>query len=163
DPELIEPINGLASLYFDTRQLAKAEMLTLRCLALDERNNGAEHLVIAQDMGSLAAVYQMERRYREAEGLFLRAIEMFKANGGGRIPLTAALPARTGTGGHGRRIRRSPRLIIGIWSPADSGSTQVRSPVLRRTGQEAYSTLFLLDHHGAQHRDAIDIDACTVL
>lgn len=91
DPEFIEAINGLASLYFDTRQLAKAETLTLRCLALDEKNNAAEHLVIAQDLGNLAAVYQSERQYRKAEEFFSRAIDMFETHGGGTASSLASI------------------------------------------------------------------------
>jgi tetratricopeptide (TPR) repeat protein len=90
DADFVEAVNGLGSLYFDTRQLAKAEALTLRSLALDEKNH-ADRLVIAQDLGNLAALYQSERLYTKAEEYFSKAIDMFETNGAEKNSSLAAI------------------------------------------------------------------------
>jgi tetratricopeptide (TPR) repeat protein len=88
--EVIEPINGLASLYYETRQYAKAEKLTLRCLALLERQDiSGGQLTIAQQLGNLAALYQAEHKYPEAEKLYLRALVLFEHNGSANTPENA--------------------------------------------------------------------------
>jgi tetratricopeptide (TPR) repeat protein len=89
-PDAMEPINGLASLYYETRQYAKAEKLTLRCLALLERQDiTGGQLTIAQQLGNLAALYQSERKYPEAEKLYLRALALFEHNGSANTPENA--------------------------------------------------------------------------
>lgn len=72
DPSAVPALNGLASLYFETSQWSKAETYTKRCLAIAET---------AQQLGNLAAVYQNERRYQEAEAMYRKALDRFEREG----------------------------------------------------------------------------------
>jgi tetratricopeptide (TPR) repeat protein len=77
DPALYEPLNGLASLYHQTRRYAQAELLTLRCLSVSQDRQGT-----AQQLGNLAAVYQAQHKYAEAEDFYRRALTLFDLIGG---------------------------------------------------------------------------------
>lgn len=72
NPSFTPALNGLASLYFETRQWSRAEKYTKQCLAISQT---------AQQLGNLAAVYQNERRYDEAEVMYRKAVELFEREG----------------------------------------------------------------------------------
>lgn len=53
---------------------AEAEPLLKRCLALQEKNLGADHINSIVILNQLAIVYVEQAKYSEAEALYLRAI-----------------------------------------------------------------------------------------
>lgn len=74
--DTIAPLRGLASVYYQTRQFAKAERLIDRVLTIDQ-----SPAALAQQMSNLAAVYEAERRYAEAECMSRKAVALFQASG----------------------------------------------------------------------------------
>jgi tetratricopeptide (TPR) repeat protein len=114
DPTLGEAMNDLSSLYFDTRQYAKAETLIKRCLA-----HGAAPLVTARLRGNVAAIYQAERRYSEAEENYAAALRDFESISADLTPDMASVlfnvaSLRLETGALEEAARYSQRALA-IW------------------------------------------------
>src|SRR5205085_5365046 len=78
----IEILNGLAYLYFQTGRYHKSERLTLECLGLEEGRPSPDRVAIARQIANLAAVYQNQRRYAEADEHYLRALKLFETAAG---------------------------------------------------------------------------------
>lgn len=81
DASFAEPVNDLASLYFDERQFGKAEALMARCV-----EQPATPLEKARRMGNLAVLYQAERKMSQAEESYTESMNLFEAAGGGATP-----------------------------------------------------------------------------
>lgn len=74
--DIIASLRGLASVYYQTHQFAKAEQLTNRVLKMEQ-----SRAALAQQMSNLAAVYEAERRYADAERMSREAVALFQASG----------------------------------------------------------------------------------
>lgn len=66
----------LATLYMETGQLSKAEVLVRRTLEIEEKKQGAEDLRVAELLEILATLYGMEKR-PDAEVTFRNALAIF--------------------------------------------------------------------------------------
>jgi tetratricopeptide (TPR) repeat protein len=67
-------LNGLAALYGDQSQYAKAEPLYGRALAIWEKALGPEHPEVAASLNGLATLYGDQGQYAKAEPLYIRAL-----------------------------------------------------------------------------------------
>jgi len=63
-----------------------------RSLSIDERNYGADHPEVATDLNNLAALYESQGRYSEAEPLFLRSLQMCEQRFG--VDRSSTVPVR---------------------------------------------------------------------
>ena len=71
---------------FDRSQLAGAESLYQRALAIREKQLGPEHPDVAQSLNSLALLYHFQDKYKEAEPLYQRALAIRKKRLGLKHP-----------------------------------------------------------------------------
>ena len=70
------PLNGLAILYANRRDYAKAEPLFLRARSIWEEAPGPGQLDLARCLNNLADLYGDQARYAEAETLYKRALSI---------------------------------------------------------------------------------------
>lgn len=77
-PERSTTLLGLQTVYFLMGELKKSERYGRQCIAVQEAALGPEHLDLGKPMQSLAAMYQSERRYPEAEELYRRALRLLE-------------------------------------------------------------------------------------
>lgn len=94
DVQLTGELNSLALLYRDLDRFAEAELLLNRSLELDEKgmqpsHNPAGDVGIAQTLSDLGSVYRAEKKYKDAESAYIRAIALHKASYGIEHPDTA--------------------------------------------------------------------------
>ncbi|MFM2120728.1 MAG: hypothetical protein RL722_2196 [Pseudomonadota bacterium] len=82
-------LNNLASLYRETGDYGKAELLFLRALAIRDKALGADHPDTAISQSNLADLYQATGAYTKAEPLFLRALATNEKSLGADHPHTA--------------------------------------------------------------------------
>src|SRR5215813_8576746 len=73
-PDVIQAINGLATIYYYKGEYSKAEPLFQRALAIREKSLGPEHTDVAQSLNNLANLYLALGDYAKAEPLYQRAL-----------------------------------------------------------------------------------------
>ncbi len=69
DTRLATSLNNLAALYRAQGKYTKAEPLSQRALAIDEKALGPEHPSVATSLNNLAELYPTQGKYAEAEPL----------------------------------------------------------------------------------------------
>lgn len=72
--DVASALNGLAAIYNDKGDSAKAEPLLQRSLAIREKALGPEHPNVAESLNNLATVYSSREDYAKAEPLLQRAL-----------------------------------------------------------------------------------------
>jgi tetratricopeptide (TPR) repeat protein len=82
-------LEGLESVYTQTGEFGKAERYGRQALEVREKNLGIDDPDLGPPLQNLAAVLHSERRYAEAESLYLRALRVLR-NGGRSTDRAAA-------------------------------------------------------------------------
>jgi tetratricopeptide (TPR) repeat protein len=82
DDKLLQIFVGAAFFYSSQGLYALAELLLINCLEVIERRLGVDHLLVATSLNNLGAMYSYQGRYKEAEPLCLRSIEISKIQQG---------------------------------------------------------------------------------
>jgi tetratricopeptide (TPR) repeat protein len=72
-------LNNLASLCHNQRNLAEAEALYQRALAIRRQAYGPQHPLVAQSLNNLASLYRELGKYQEAEEFLLHALAIAEA------------------------------------------------------------------------------------
>ncbi len=88
-PDMADPLNNLAIIYFEQGRYAEAEPLYQRALRIREQRLGPEHPRVAYPLNNLANLYKEQGRYAEAEPLYQRALRIFEQQWGPEHPETA--------------------------------------------------------------------------
>lgn len=88
-PDLIEPLNAMASLYAYQARYSDAEPLLYRSLAVSEEGLGRDHPVVADSLEELAVIGELKHRYPQAESNFKRALEIRENGLGNEHPSVA--------------------------------------------------------------------------
>jgi tetratricopeptide (TPR) repeat protein len=78
DDELLGPFVGLGRFYAGQGLYAIAEPWYEACLSKAQDRLGAEHPAVATSLNNLAALYQVQGRYGEAEPLHRRALAILE-------------------------------------------------------------------------------------
>ena len=77
-PHVARSLNGLATLYADQGQYAKADPLYQRALTILEKALGAEHSDVVHRLNNLALLYETQGQYAKAEPLFERTQAIYE-------------------------------------------------------------------------------------
>jgi len=85
---LAENLNNLALLYRAQGKYAEAEPLSLRSLAIREKQLGENHPSVATSLNNLALLYESQGKYEEVETLYQRAIAILLEKLGENHPNT---------------------------------------------------------------------------
>ncbi len=72
----VELLNSLASLYFETRRYAAAERHAREALSICQSVRGPADPEVARLLANLAAIHHARGRYRKAEPLYRRAVQI---------------------------------------------------------------------------------------
>jgi CHAT domain-containing protein/tetratricopeptide (TPR) repeat protein len=83
-------LNELGILYRAQGVYAKAELLHIRALDINEKALGPMHPVVAQSLNNLGRSYQEQSAYAKAEPLYLRAVDILEKVPGATHPAMAA-------------------------------------------------------------------------
>lgn len=75
-PDVAEPLNGLAHLYYEQGKYEQAESLFQRALHIREQALGPEHPDGASTLHGLATLYTEQGKYEQAEPLYQRALRI---------------------------------------------------------------------------------------
>jgi serine/threonine protein kinase/Flp pilus assembly protein TadD len=86
NPEMGRFLDRLASIILKENDVAGARALYERSLALRQEALGPKHIEIAESLGGLANCASADGRFKEAEGLYERAIALLKKPEGGYFP-----------------------------------------------------------------------------
>jgi tetratricopeptide (TPR) repeat protein len=160
-PERISGLNNLAYVLILQGDTARARPLVEQSLRNSERVHGAEHVLTANVVGSLAELDRREGKLVEARALAERALAIYEHNGLRRAPfvvsflLTLAevdeaenrLPAAE------RRLREAIEIATGqegYDTPTQLDATDALAKVLRRAGRTAEADA--LDSRAAEIR-----------
>jgi CHAT domain-containing protein/Tfp pilus assembly protein PilF len=87
--DIATSLNGLAFLYRDKGDRAKAESLYQQALAIREKAFGPEHLSVADSLNTLAVFYRSGEDLTKAESLYLRALAITEKTFGPEHPEVA--------------------------------------------------------------------------
>src|SRR5262245_61624774 len=79
DPRVAIVLNNLANLRHNQGNLAEAEALYQRALAIREAKYGPHHPLVAQSLNNLAALYRERGKYHEAEEFLQRVLAIAEA------------------------------------------------------------------------------------
>jgi CHAT domain-containing protein/Tfp pilus assembly protein PilF len=77
-PEVASSLNGIAMVYHDTGDYAKAESFYLQSLAIREKTLGPNDPLVANSLNNLAILYRMNADYSKAEQFLIRAVAIRK-------------------------------------------------------------------------------------
>lgn len=90
DSRLATTINNLALLHYSQGNLADAESLYKRALAIAEKTLGPNHPDTARGLNNLATLFQTQAKYEQAESLLKRALEISEKSLGKSSPEIAS-------------------------------------------------------------------------
>ncbi len=79
--DLMWPFLGIARFYQGQGLYSLAEPWRKKCLEVTQKQFGQEHPFVAASLNNLAALYSSQGRYKEAESLYLQALELMKVLG----------------------------------------------------------------------------------
>ncbi len=73
---MVDVMNNLGTLYYDTGSYATAESIYKDVLYITEHQQGAEHADTAQSLHNLGELYSAQKRKAEAEALLVKALDI---------------------------------------------------------------------------------------
>jgi tetratricopeptide (TPR) repeat protein len=86
DPYISQALDLLGSIYYGQLDFGKAQPLYEQALALDEKLQGPDSIVVASRLDHLAALYRAEGAFDKAEPLFRRELDLDEMRNGKSSP-----------------------------------------------------------------------------